>query len=114
MNTINGRKIIFLKMHILNSWKKITLKCQELEKTKKINLFIDVTKISNVSGRENIGINVEYKKKNITALSAICDDNKIPLGITPMDTNLSKTKTGKHTIKHDVKGVQKNTRYNTF
>ena len=24
-----------------------------------------------------------------------------------MDTNLSKTKTGKHTIKHDVKGVQK-------
>lgn len=70
-------------------------------------MFIDVTKISNVSGRENIGINAKYKKKNVTALSAICDDNKIPLGITPMNTNLSKTKTGKHTVKHDVKGDQK-------
>jgi len=82
-------------------------KMSRVRKNKKINMFIDVTKISNVSGRENIGINAEYKKKNVTALSAICDDNKIPLGITPMDTNLSKTKTGKHTIKHDVKGVQK-------
>ena len=89
-------------------------KMSRVRKNKKNKSVIDVTKISNVSGRENIGINVEYKKKNITALSAICDDNKIPLGITPMDTNLSKTKTGKHTIKHDVKGVQKNTRYNTF
>jgi hypothetical protein len=82
-------------------------KMSRVRKNKKINLFIDVTKISNMSGRENIGINVEYKKKNVTALSAVCDDNKIPLGITSMDTNLSKTKTGKHTIKHDVKGVQK-------
>ena len=82
-------------------------KMSRVRKNKKINLFIDVTKIYNISGRENIGINVEYKKKNVTALSAICDDNKIPIGITPMDTNLSKTKTGKHTIKHDVKGVQK-------
>ena len=82
-------------------------KMSKVRKNKKINLFIDVTKISNISGRENIGINVEYKKKNVTALSAICDDNKIPIGIAPMDTNLSKTKTGKHTIKHDVNGVQK-------
>ena len=48
-----------------------------------------------------------YKKKNATTLTAICDDNKLPLGITYMDTNLSKTKTGKHTIKHDINGVQK-------
>ena len=82
-------------------------KMSKVRKNKKINLFIDVTKIYNISGRENIGINCEYKKKNVTALSAICDDNKIPIGITYMDTNLSKIKTGKHTIKHDVKGVQK-------
>ena len=82
-------------------------KMSRVRKSKKINLFIDVTKISNMSGSENIGINFEYKKKNITALSVICDDNKFPVGITYMDTNLSKTKTGKHTIKHDIKGVQK-------
>ena len=82
-------------------------KMSKVRKNKKINLFIDVTKISNKSGSEKIGINFEYKKKNVTSLSAICDDNKLPLGITYMDTNLSKTKTGKHTIKHDIKGVQK-------
>jgi len=78
-----------------------------VRKNKKINLFIDVTKISNKSGSEKIGVNFEYKKKNVTSLSAICDDNKLPLAITYIDTNLSKTKTGKHTIKHDVTGVQK-------
>lgn len=82
-------------------------KMSRVRKNKKINLYIDVTKISNKSGSEKIGINSEYKKKNVTSLSAICDDNKLPLGITYMDTNLSKTKTGKHTFKHDIKGVQK-------
>jgi len=82
-------------------------KMSKVRKNKKINLFIDVTKISNKHGSENIGINVEYKKKNVTSLTAICDDNKLPLGVTYMDTNLRKTKTGKHTIKHDINGVQK-------
>jgi hypothetical protein len=82
-------------------------KMSKIRKNKKINLYIDVTKISNKSGSEKIGINSEYKKKNVTSLSAICDDNKLPIGITYMETNLSKTKTGKHTIKHDIKGVQK-------
>lgn len=57
-------------------------------------MFIDVTKIYNKSGittsvmcdfaklclgkREKIGINSEYKKKNVTSLSVICDDNKFP------------------------------------
>ena len=26
------------------------------------------------------GINVEYKKKNVTSLTVICDSNKIPIG----------------------------------
>ena len=26
------------------------------------------------------GINVEYKKKNVTSLTVICDYNKIPIG----------------------------------
>jgi hypothetical protein len=43
--------------------------------------YINVTKISNKSGSEKIGINSEYKKKNVTSLSAIRDDNKLPIGI---------------------------------
>ena len=82
-------------------------KISKIKKHKKLNMFIDVTKIYNKSGREKIGINSEYKKKNVTSLSVICDDNKFPLGISYMDTNLNKTKTGKHTIQHDIKGVQK-------
>lgn len=82
-------------------------KMSKVRKNKKINMYIDVTKISNKAGSEKIAINSEYKKKNVTSLSAICDDNKLPLGITYMDTNLSRTKTGKHTFKHDIKGVQK-------
>ena len=27
---------------------------------------------------EKIGVNCEYKKKNITAIQLICDNNKIP------------------------------------
>ena len=81
-------------------------KMSRVRKNKKINLFIDVTKISNKHGSEKIGVNFEYKKKNVTSLTAICDDNKLPLGITYMNTNLRKTKTGKHTIKHDINGVQ--------
>ena len=81
-------------------------KMSKVKKNKKINLFIDVTKIYNKHGSEKIGVNFEYKKKNVTSLSAICDDDKLPLGIAYMDTNLNKTKTGKHTIKHDINGVQ--------
>jgi hypothetical protein len=40
-------------------------------------------------------------------LSVICDQNKIPLGISYLDTNLNKTKTGKHTFIHEIKGLQK-------
>jgi len=39
-------------------------------------------------------------------ITGICDDNKIPLAFEYMDTNLSKTKTRRNTIKHDLNGVQ--------
>ena len=39
-------------------------------------------------------------------ITGICDDNKIPLAFEYMDTNLSKTKTSRNTIKHDLNGVQ--------
>ena len=40
-----------------------------------LNLFIDMTKINNKYGSENVGINGEYRK-NIILLSAITDENK--------------------------------------
>jgi hypothetical protein len=79
-------------------------KLSKLKKNKSINLFIDVTKINNKSGSENIGINVEYKKKNITSLTVICDINKIPIGIKYVDINIRPNK--KNTFKHEIKNVQ--------
>lgn len=81
-------------------------KLSKIRKNRKLNLFIDVTKINNKYGSQYIGINNEYKKKNVTSLTAICDDNKFPLAVSYMSINKNKTKTGKNTIKHDIKGVQ--------
>ena len=93
-------------------------KLSKLKNNKFINLFIDVTKISNKNGSENIGqfkklsflnltlrgINVEYKKKNVTSLTVICDSNKIPIGIQYIDVNIKPNK--KNTFKHEIKNVQ--------
>ena len=79
-------------------------KLSKLKNNKFINLFIDVTKISNKNGSENIGINVEYKKKNVTSLTVICDSNKIPIGIQYMDVNIRPNK--KNTFNHEIKNVQ--------
>ena len=81
-------------------------KISKVRKNKKINIFVDVTKITNKHGSEKIGLNGEYKKKNVTCLSIACDENKIPLGLSYLNTNLNKTKTGKHTFQHDIKGLQ--------
>jgi len=56
MNIRNGLKMEFLKQHIIILLKKTIL-----------NLTLR-------------GINVEYKKKNVTSLTVICDYNKIPIG----------------------------------
>jgi uncharacterized CHY-type Zn-finger protein len=93
-------------------------KLSKLKNNKFINLFIDVTKISNKNCSENIGqfkkhsflnltlrgINVEYKKKNVTSLTVICDNNKIPIGIQYMDVNIRPNK--KNTFNHEIKNVQ--------
>jgi hypothetical protein len=79
-------------------------KMSKLKNNKIINLFIDVTKINNKYGSEKIGINVEYKKKNITALTVICDINKIPLGFTYVNTN--NRKNNKNSLQHEIKNVQ--------
>lgn len=81
-------------------------KLSKVRKNKKLNLFIDVTKINNKYGSEYIGINNEYKKKNVTSLTVICDDNKLPLAVSYMDINKNKTKAGYNTIRHDVNGIQ--------
>ena len=77
-------------------------KLSKLKNNKFINLFIDVTKISNKNGSENIGINVEYKKKNVTSLTVICDNNKIPIGIQYVNIRPNK----KNTFNHEIKNVQ--------
>ena len=96
---------IFKEAYILflqNEYFKIS----SVRRDKKINLFIDATKIYNKYGSDKIGVNFENKKKNVTVLTGICDDNKIPLAFEYMDTNLSKTKSGRNKIKHDLNGVQ--------
>ena len=42
-------------------------------------LICDATCINNVYGCENVGVNPEYKKHNISKLSIICDKNKFIL-----------------------------------
>ena len=41
-------------------------KISKVKQNKKINLFIDVIKISNKLGSEFVTINYEYRKKNVT------------------------------------------------
>ena len=98
-------------------------KLSHINKNKTLNLYIDVTKISNKYGVENIGVNCEYKKKNITAIQMICDDNKIPLGISylenknikgqpyksnkKLDKNNKPCITSRSTLEHEIMGIQK-------
>lgn len=80
-------------------------KLSQVRKNKKMNMFIDVTKINNKYGSENVAINVEYKKKNVTELTVICDESKIPLAVKPVEIN--KTLRNYKTFKHETCNVQK-------
>ena len=98
-------------------------KLSRVNKNKTLNLFIDVTKINNKYGVEKIGVNCEYKKKNITAIQLICDNDKIPLGISYLDNKNMKGQiyksskkinkddkpriTSRSTIEHELIGIQK-------
>jgi transposase len=80
-------------------------KHSKVRQNKKLNLFIDVTKIHNLKGCDGITINNEYVKKNITPITVVCDKDKLPLGMS-----ILKPKTfysnGRKTSSHDVTGVQ--------
>ena len=81
-------------------------KISQIKKHKKLKLFIDVTKIVNKLGNEGVVIHCENKKKNITPISMICDQNKLPLCISNVDINISIYNKRK-TAKHEIKNVQK-------
>lgn len=59
------------------------------ENKDQLNMIIDVIKISNSLGSENVGVNGEYTKKNVTELSFITI-GKIPLGVHPIEINKDK------------------------
>jgi hypothetical protein len=80
-------------------------KISKVKKDKNINLFIDVTKIANHLGSEGIAINGEYKKKNVTNLTIICDQNKLPLSVSCLATNKI-IYNGRKTSVHEIKNVQ--------
>ncbi len=69
-------------------------------------MFIDVTKICNKLGSECVTINGEYKKKNITGLTVICDQNTLPLSVNTIDIN-RKLDNNRKTGVHEIKNVQK-------
>ena len=75
------------------------------------NLFIDVSKFSNNNGHEYVYKNIEYKKKNITPIAIICDENKIPLCISVLDKSDNdknyKNKYNEHESKHVNKIIKK-------
>jgi len=80
-------------------------KHSKIRQNKKLNLFIDVTKIHNLKGHEGITINNEYHKKNITPLTVICDKHKLPLCVSVLPYNKI-FNNGRKTSSHDVKGIQ--------
>ena len=80
-------------------------KLSNIKKTKNINLFIDSTYIINKYGIEDIATNPEYRKKKVTKLSAIMDQEKNVLAIIPISTQISKS--GKSiSFPHDLTSVQ--------
>ena len=80
-------------------------KISKVRQNKNIKMLIDVTKINNKKGSECNVINNEYKKKNITPIVLICDENKLPIGVTNMKVK-NVYKNGNKTCNHDVKGIQ--------
>jgi len=92
----------YLLYHKLTSYLASILSgCNE-----KLNLFIDVTKITNKLGSEGITINCENKKKNITPLTMICDQNKLPLCVSNVEINKT-IYNNRKTAKHEIKNVQR-------
>ena len=88
-----------------NFIKDYYFKISKVKQNKKINLFIDVTKIVNKLGSKGISIDGENKKKNVTPLTVICNQNKLPLCVNPIENNKT-IYNGRNTSKHEIKNVQ--------
>lgn len=95
---------IFQKAY-LELLKNYYFKFNNVRKSKILNLFIDSTFIINKYGTEMITKHPEYKKKKVSKLSLICDDNKQILSVIPIETSFNKNKKC-NVFKHDVKSVQ--------
>ena len=76
--------------------------------TKYLIGHIDCSYIMNKHGRENIGINPEYKKKNVTKISSFTDTNKITIALhyANIKSKLLDNGYNKKTIEHDLLTVQ--------
>lgn len=89
-------------------------KLRDVKRSKKLNLFIDSTYICNKYGSQLIAKNPEYKKKNMTKLSVVCDEYKYPIGVTAVSLCQDKYVINRNTFneqhirthKHDSKTVQ--------
>jgi hypothetical protein len=76
------------------------------------DVLIDATSINNKYGSENVRINPEYTKKNVTKMSVITTTNKFIIGITPFKLNKKKIIYNKNekiinTFEHDSKNIQR-------
>ena len=79
---------------------------------KEENLLIDASSFSNKYGSENVTVNSEYTKKNITKLSVITTKQGVILSVKPFEVNSKKIIYNKEekiikTTEHDSKTIQK-------
>lgn len=79
---------------------------KKIKKSTYINLFIDSTFVTNKYGQENITFNPQYKKKKVTKLSIISDENKNILSVINCMPKYNNNKYIK-TFNADVKDIQK-------
>src|SRR5438477_7134672 len=78
---------------------------KHIKKNKNLNLFIDSTFINNMYGVDGIANNPEYRKKKVTKISVIADDQNNILGVLSDSTHPNNK--NKPSVAHDVKLVQK-------
>lgn len=69
-----------------------------------INLNTDVTCISNMCGIEKIGINPEYKKKNVTKVAILNTLNNVPISLNILENKCIHN--AYKTLNHDKTSVQ--------
>lgn len=76
---------------------------------KNLNLNTDVTCISNMYGKENIGVNPEYPKKHVTKLALLNTFNNTPISVFPISNNkILKTHNTLHNDKSSIQPLLNN------